>query len=211
MSKAVSLISGGIDSPVATHLMLRKGLEIIFVHFDNRPFTDEKSIKKTKDLVKKLAKIHSKKFKFYFIPHGETQAKMIEKCNHKNLCVLCRRMMYRIAEKIARKEKALALITGENLGQVASQTLDNLAVEKQAVKLPLLQPLLGFDKEDIIKIAKEISTYTLSIQPGLCCTVTPKHPLTRGELADIKAEEKKLNIPMIVKEAVSKAEVLEIK
>lgn len=206
--RVVCLISGGIDSPVAAHLMLSKGIEVIFIHMDSRPFTDGKAEEKTEKLVKHLAKIHKTRLKYYLVPHGKPSQELILKsAEHQKLCVLCRRIMYRVAEKIAEKENAMAILTGENLGQVASQTLDNLAVENEAVKLPVLRPLIGMDKEEIIEIAKKIGTYEISIQPGMCCNLVPRHPLTRAVLSDIKEEEKKFDTEKVTEDAVRGAEV----
>tara|TARA_Y100000310_G_C20458474_1_gene704188 strand:+ start:263 stop:913 length:651 start_codon:yes stop_codon:yes gene_type:complete len=205
--KVVSLMSGGIDSPVATALMLEKGLEVVFVHFDSRPFTCTGVIEKTRELVSILAKRYKFKPKFYVIPHSKVQTEILEKVNHKSLCVICRRMMYRIAEKIAEKEKAHALVTGENLGQVASQTLDNLAVEDDVVDIPVLRPLLSFDKNEAIDIAKKVNTYWVSILPGSCCKFTPKFPETHAEKKIIENMEKSLDIEKLVAEAVKSAKV----
>ena len=205
--KVVSLISGGIDSPVATALMLEKGLEVIFVHFDSRPFTCSSVIDKTRDLVGILSRRYKIKPKFYMVPHSKVQTEILDNIDHKSLCVICRRMMYRIAEKIAKKENALALVTGENLGQVASQTLDNLSVEDATIKIPVLRPLLSYDKNEVIKIAKEVNTYWVSILPGSCCKFTPKFPETHADLKIIEKMESDLNIEKLVAEAVENAKV----
>lgn len=205
--KVVSLISGGIDSPVATALMLEKGLEVVFVHFDSRPFTCAGVIEKTRELVSILSKRYKIKPKFYVIPHSKIQTAIMEKIDHKSLCVICRRMMYQIAEKIAEREKAHALVTGENLGQVASQTLDNLAVEDASVKIPILRPLLSYDKNETIAIAKRINTYWVSILPGSCCKFTPKYPETRAELVRIRKMENQLDVKKMVDEALKNAKL----
>jgi len=205
--KVVSLISGGIDSPVATALMLEKGLEVIFVHFDSRPFTTNNTVEKTRDLIKILAKKYNIKPKLYLVPHSTVQSEILKNIDHKSLCVICKRMMYRAAEKIAEKEKAYALVTGENLGQVASQTLDNLAVEDAVVKIPIIRPLLSYDKNETIALAKKLNTYWISILPGLCCKFTPKFPETHAELEIIEKMENQFDLKKMVANVVKKAKV----
>ncbi len=208
--KLVTLISGGIDSPVATHLMLDKGCDIIAVHMDNTPYIDKKSSEKVKTLLKTIAKKHNTKIKLYIAKHGPTQAEIIKKCDKKLTCILCKRFMYRTAEEIAKKEKAESIITGESMGQVASQTLDNLYVEDSAVKTKILRPLIGLDKTEIIDIAKEIGTYDISILPGECCSLVPKFPETHGKIKEIEIAESKIDVKALVKKSVENAEVFEI-
>lgn len=205
--RVISLISGGIDSPVATYLMLRRGDDCICLHFDNRPFTDERQLKKTKRLVRKLKEISGKELKLYLVPHGETQLEFARKTIRKYGCVFCRRMMFRIAQRIAEMEDADAIVTGESLGQVASQTLENISVEEEAVTIPIVRPLIGLDKVEIQKIAKNIGTYDISIEPSVCCTIVPKKPATRSSVGRIRSEESLLDIDDLVEKAVSRAEV----
>jgi thiamine biosynthesis protein ThiI len=185
--------------------MLDQGLEVIFAHCDSRPFTKNETVDKTKELIKILAKRYKIKPRLYMIPHAPVQSAILEKVDHKVLCVICKRMMYRVVEKIAEKEKAHALVTGENLGQVASQTLDNLVVEDSAIGLPILRPLLGYDKNEIIEIAKKINTYWVSILPGVCCKFVPKYPETHSELKEIEKLEKQIDIKKLVSDAVKNA------
>ncbi len=226
--KLISLISGGIDSPVATYLMLKKGIDIVAVHMDNRPFTDDKTIGKFLKLIGHLEKISNKKnflsgnfcaqsesilsdsgrkIKTYIVPHGNAQMEFAKNCMRKLHCLLCRRMMYRVAEEIAGIEGADAVITGESMGQVASQTLINIEVESRAIKIPVLRPLIGFDKEDTIRIAREIGTYEISTMPGLCCTIVPKMPATQARLEEVLAEESKVNINSILKDLIKNSNV----
>lgn len=200
--KLVCLISGGIDSPVAAYMMLKKGAELVFVHFHPEPFVDEKSLEKTKTLVKKLSRLFNKMLRLYTIRNGPIMSQIIKNCRRDLTCVLCRRFMYRTSEKIARKEKAGGLLTGENLAQVASQTLQNLCAIEQAVKIPVVRPLIGFDKEEIIKLSKEIGTFETSILPGQCCNLTPPYPETRALLCRVLEEEKKLDLEKLVSEAI---------
>ena len=200
--KGVVLISGGIDSPVAAYIMMKKGVETIFVHFDNKPYTDEKQLNKTKKLVEILSKKFNKKIKLYLVNHGPNQTEFLKKTNHRYNCLLCRSLMYRVAEKIAIKEKADFLITGENLAQVASQTLDNLIVEDKSIKIPVLRPLLCHDKNDIIKIAKAIGTFETSILPGMCCSHIPKHPVTRAKKEEFEFELQKIEVDKLVEDSL---------
>lgn len=209
--KLITLISDGIDSPVATHLMLEKGCNIIAVHMDNRPFIDERPFEKVKKLLTTLTKHHKITIKLYIAKHGPTQAEIVKQCDRKLTCVLCRRFMYRVAEKIVEKEKAEGIITGESLGQVASQTLDNLYVEDTCLNTKVIRPLIGLDKTEIIAIAKDIGTYPISILPGHCCGLTPMFPETHGKTKDIDNAESKLDIDRLVDDAVKNAKIIEIK
>jgi len=206
--KLVSLISGGIDSPVAAYLMLRKGQDIVALHFDNRPFTDDKQLNKARRVVKKLEEISGKKVKMYIVPHGQTQIQIARNTIRKLGCLLCRRMMYRVAEKVAEKEGASALVTGESLGQVASQTLRNIRNEEEAIRIPILRPLIGLDKVEIESIARKIGTYEISVAPGLCCTIVPQKPSTHSNLEAILKEEASLDLEGMASAALEKAEIL---
>jgi len=206
--KFVSLISSGIDSPVATYLISKKTKKIIFIHSDNRPFTDDREINNFTKVAKYLKKKIGTDIKTYIIPHGRTLAQYKKYCEDRFTCVFCKRMMVRYAEKIAEKEEANAIIMGDSLGQVASQTLQNLRVVDSAVKIPVLRPLIGFDKEDVVKIAREIGTYELSILPSDGCSSVPKKPSTRAKLEYILEEEKKLDIELILKDAIDNSEVM---
>lgn len=206
--KAVSLISSGIDSPVATYLMMGKGLEVICVHFDNRPYTDERSKDKTIRLLKHLSQLTDKRIKLYIIDHGKNLAEYINHCEKRYTCVFCKRMMFRISEKIAEKEGCKYLITGENMGQVASQTLDNMAVTDKAVKLPILRPILTNDKQETIDFAKEIGTYNISIEKSICCNAVPHNPITMGKLSFALKQEEKIDVSALVNQALNTAEII---
>jgi tRNA uracil 4-sulfurtransferase len=199
----IALVSSGIDSPVATYLLAKKADEIIVIHADNRPFTDEREIEKFITLTKYLKKQIPSKLTAYLIPHGPTLYSYKTHCDSKYTCVFCKRMMLRYAEAIAQQEDADAIVMGDSLGQVASQTLQNIRVVEQAVKIPILRPLIGFDKEDTIQIAKKIGTFDLSIAPAESCGAVPIKPSTRARLEQILAEEKKIDVDGLVRAAVA--------
>lgn len=192
--RGIVLLSGGIDSPVAAYLMGRQGADLVFVHFDNRPFTSDQEIDKAVALMKKVDDALGRNSLRLLAPHGASQTEFARSCKRNMECVLCRRMMFRVAERLAEKHHADCIITGESLGQVASQTLTNINVEERATKLPIMRPLIGFDKVEIERIAKNIGTYDISILPGLCCTIVPKKPSTYSRLEVANAEECKVDI-----------------
>jgi len=200
--KFVSLVSSGIESPVATYLLSKKADEIILIHADCRPFTDDREIKNFIKIAKFFKKHIARSMKSYIVPHGQSLTEFKQKCNNRFTCVFCKRMMLRYAEKIAEKEDADAIIMGDSLGQVASQTLQNISTIEQAIKTVVLRPLIGLDKEDVIKIAKEIGTYDLSILPSAGCNAVPYKPATKARLEIVLEEESRLNVDKLIKEAV---------
>ena len=208
--KFVSLISSGIDSPVATYLMSKKADEIILLHGDNRPYTDNKEINNFLKLAKHLSKILKCKKKTILIKHGKSLDNYKNNCDNKFTCVFCKRMLLRYAEKIANEENASAIIMGDSLGQVASQTLQNIKTIEQAVKILVLRPLIGFDKEEIVKIAKEIGTYNLSILSSKGCTAVPNKPSTQARLEKILNEERKRDILKLIEEAIKNRKIFKI-
>ncbi|MDD1693407.1 MAG: hypothetical protein LUQ71_01665 [Methanoregula sp.] len=208
MTKLVSLVSGGIDSPVAAYMMIQRGVEIVAVHMDNRPFTDDKNLDKALLLVRHLQEVTKSPIRTYVVPHGPNHIVFARNCDRHLHCLFCRRMMFRIAERIAEMEGASGILTGENMGQVASQTLQNLSVVSQATGLPLIRPLIGMDKQEIIEIARKIGTYEISTLPGLCCTIVPKKPSTAAKLADVVAGEEKAGIGALVEKSLEGMYVL---
>jgi thiamine biosynthesis protein ThiI len=206
--KFISLLSSGIDSPVATYLMSKKAEEIIIIHADGRPFTDDREIDNFLSIALHLRKQVPCNIKTYVVNHGDALSLYRKYGNKRYTCVFCKRLILRYAEELAKKEKAEAIIMGDSLGQVASQTLQNMKVIEQVINLPILRPLIGLDKEDIICIAKEIGTYDLSIMPSLGCNAVPKKPATKTKLEDILSEEKKIDVEDLVKNAVSKVELI---
>jgi thiamine biosynthesis protein ThiI len=204
--RVVSLISGGIDSPVAAYRMMQRGCRLIFVHFHSVPYLDRTSQEKARQLIKWLTR-HQFQSRLYLVPFGEIQRQIVAAVTRPLRVVLYRRMMLRIADAIARKKKATALVTGESLGQVASQTLDNLAVIQQAATLPILRPLIGMDKQEIIDQARRIGTFDISSIPDQdCCQLfVPKHPATHALLSDVERDESKFDINELVRSGVENA------
>ena len=193
--RVAALISGGFDSPVAAYRMMQRGCRIIFVHFHSVPYQDKTSQEKVRQLIQLLTR-HQFTSRLYMVPFGEIQRQIVATVARPLRVVLYRRMMLRIAEAIARQEKAKALITGESLGQVASQTLDNMAVIQQAARLPILRPLVGMDKQEIIDQARRIGTFEVSSIPDQdCCQLfVPKHPATKARFIDVEEDETKLDV-----------------
>ena len=202
------LMSGGIDSPVALHLMLRQGHEMMAVHMDNRPFTDDSPLEKVVDHLALLRAQYGQPIPLYVIPHGSTQTTLMRNTDRHVGCVLCRRFMWRSAERIAEREGATFLVTGEALGQVASQTLSNMHNATAAVRLPIVRPLIGFDKSEIEAVAKGIGTYGISTRPGVCCQAVPDRPATRSNLLQIVQEEERVDAEQIIDDCVRRAMLL---
>jgi thiamine biosynthesis protein ThiI len=206
--KVTCLLSGGIDSPVAAYRMIKRGCKAIFVHFSGRPLVSRASEEKAIELVRLLTayQYHSQ---LYVVPFGEIQRDLVANAPAPFRVVLYRRIMVRIAEELARREGCWALVTGDSLGQVASQTAENLSVVEEAAELPLLRPLIGMDKLEITEQAQQLGSYQTSIEPDQdCCTLfVPRHPSTRTTLSDIHRIERGLGISTFVKQGLEKAEL----
>lgn len=207
--KGMLLLSGGIDSPVAGFMMAKRGLELSCVYYHSHPYTSERAKDKVVDLAKKLSE-YTGPIKLYVIPFTHIQMDIIEKCREDELTIIMRRFMMKLAEMAAAKEKAKALVTGESLGQVASQTLESIFVTNSELELPVFRPLIGMDKIDIMDISRRIGTYETSILPFEdCCTIfVPKHPKTKPRLEEIKRSEEILDMAGLMEEALENAEIL---
>lgn len=205
--KAAILISGGIDSPVAAYLMAKRGLKLDAIHFASPPYTSPRAEQKVKTLLSKVA-VYSGTIKLAIVPFTEIQERIAEDCPEEYFTLIMRRMMMRIAQIIAAKNKCGALITGESLGQVASQTLPAIGVTDSVTTMPVLRPLIGSDKEEIIKISRNIDTFETSCLPYEdCCTVfTPKHPKTRPTVSLCEEAESPLEIEKLIEEAIDKTQ-----
>ncbi|MFH0814880.1 MAG: tRNA uracil 4-sulfurtransferase ThiI [Candidatus Falkowbacteria bacterium] len=204
--KLVCLLSGGIDSPVAAFSMMKRGAEIIFVHCYNQTINQTGVEQKIKDLVNCLAKVQGKS-KLYIVAFDELQKEVIAKIPADSRMIVYRRLMFKIAEMIAKKEEALGIVTGDSLGQVASQTLENLKVIYEATDILKFAPLIGTNKREVIDIARKIGTYEISIRPyGDCCSLMiAKHPQTHARVEDIKLKEKILRCTGLLRNAIKNA------
>jgi thiamine biosynthesis protein ThiI len=207
--RVVALLSGGIDSPVAAYRLMRRGAEVVLVHFHPFPLLSGASREKAKALAERLARFQHR-VRLHLVPFSEVQRRIILEAPKAYRVVLYRRYMLRLAEAIAKEEGALALGTGDSLGQVASQTLENLYAVNQAATLPVFRPLIGLDKEEIMKEAQRIGTYPISILPDEeCCTLfAPKHPVTRAELSVVLDAESRLPTEELLELALKEREVV---
>lgn len=205
--KAMVMMSGGFDSPVAAWYLLKRGVSTRFAHFHSIPYTSRESLEKVTDLIKVLKKFKSSGT-LYSIPFADVQKEIMMKCPQSLRVILYRRFMMRIAERLARREKCLALITGDSVGQVASQTLENILAVSEAASLPIFRPLIGTDKEEIMEKARQIGTYDISKLPhDDCCTrLMPKNPETRAKLIEVLEAEKALDIETLIQDSIKKTE-----
>ena len=206
--KVVVLLSGGIDSPVAAWKMMKRGCRAIFVHFHSFPYTNKESQEKAKQLATLLAdyQIHSK---LHLVPFADVQRHIMVETPVETRVILYRRYMLRIAEEIARREGARVLVTGDSVGQVASQTIENIDVISRAVRMPILRPVIGDDKIDIVEVARRIGTFEISIQPDQdCCSLfVPKHPETHAKLVQVEKSETRLDVAEAMQLALGNTEV----
>ena len=209
--EVLGLISGGIDSPVALYRMLKRGCRAHGIFFDNRPFMGRGGY----DKVIKLSKLlngFQRKSRLYVVPFEDIQVAIRDNCRPAHRVVLYRRMMYRIAQRVAQQNRCLALVTGESVGQVASQTLENLSAVSQVVSMSVFRPLIGMNKQEIINEAKELGTYEFSIEPHPdCCSVfMPPRPATRAKIPDLERDETRFGWSSLMQEAIEKMECIEL-
>lgn len=210
-SRGLLMISGGIDSPVAGYLMQKRGLVIDAIHFESPPYTSVQAKQKVIDLLEKLAVYHPNgKIRLFIVPFTKMQKAIYQHCPAKYGITIMRRMMYRISERVARRENDLVIINGESLGQVASQTLESMYVINEVTNLPVLRPLVAMDKLEIMKIAEKIGTYPISILPYEdCCTIfIPEHPVTKPDLEKVKEYEANFDFASLIEEAIANIELL---
>ncbi|ADL12797.1 tRNA uracil 4-sulfurtransferase ThiI [Acetohalobium arabaticum] len=210
--KAGLLLSGGIDSPVAGWMAMKRGVEIMPIYFHTPPFTSSRAKEKVLDLSRVLAEYAGGSLQVRIVPFTEVQKALNEKCPEKLLTVIMRRMMMRIAERITNNNEGKALITGESIGQVASQTLESMNVTNAVAQMPVFRPLIGLDKNEIKARAKEIGTYEISIQPyDDCCTIfVPDSPETKPKLRFVEYGEEDLEVERLIEEAVKEAEIITV-
>lgn len=209
--KVMVLLSGGIDSPVASFLTLKRGCKNIYIHFHSEPYTKESSRKKVEKLANIIAEYQGQT-KIFMVPLIDIQKEIMLKTDKKYRVILYRRFMFRLAEKLAWRNKAKALVTGENLGQVASQTIENIHTIQTTVNIPIIQPLITYDKQEIIDLAEKIGTFETSIEPhDDCCSLfLPKHPSTKSDLKTVEFEESKLDVEALIKDAIKRTEKVTI-
>lgn len=207
--RALTLLSGGIDSPVSSYMMAKRGLRLVPVHFFSFPYTSELAKQKVLDLAS-ILEDYCGDLRVEIVPFTRIQEEIRSKCPEDYFTLIMRRFMMRIAEGLSEKHGCKAVITGENLGQVASQTLEAMAVTEACCSVPVLRPLIGMDKEEIVRIARRIGTFETSILPYEdCCTVfTPRHPKTKPRLEEIESAEAALDINTLVEEALSRVETV---
>lgn len=205
--RVVALVSGGIDSPVAAWLMMKRGCEVIPVYMNNAPFLDEAGQRRAFEVIKVLGSWAPKPLRAYDVPHGENLAEITKKCSARYTCVLCKRMMYRIAVEIAVREEAHAVVTGSSLGQVASQTSANMLAEAHGLGFPIIHPLIGLDKTEITDMAKKIGTYDKSIMQAGGCKAAPRHPATEAKAEAAQEEEARIDFEALVKKSLNGAKV----
>ncbi len=208
--KVIGLLSGGIDSPVAIYRMIEEGYEVIPIHFHNYG-DDAPQVDKIIKIIKKLSK-YQKEIKSYIIPFRDLQMDIVKNVPSKYRMITYRRIMFKIADEIAKKEGAIGLVTGDSLGQVASQTLDNINVVYDITDLPIYHPLISRDKTEIMDDARDIDTYELSIEPyeDCCSFMIAKHPATHANLENINVAEQDLDIDKLVNEGLKKVKTVEI-
>lgn len=211
--KAMLLLSGGIDSPVAGYMISKRGVVLDACYFHAPPYTSERAKQKVVDLAKLISR-YTGPIRLHVINFTDIQLYIYEKCPHEELTIIMRRYMMKIAERIAQESECIGLITGESIGQVASQTLQSMAVTNEVCTLPVYRPLIGFDKQDIVDISEKINTYETSILPyeDCCTTFVAKHPVTKPNLKVIKLHERNLEdrIDEMIEEALRTDEVIEI-
>lgn len=210
--KAMLLISGGIDSPVAGYMIAKRGVMLDAVHFYSYPYTSERARDKVVELARIVAR-YAGRINLYLVPFTDIQMTIYDKCPSTETTVLMRRLMMKIAQRIAKDTGSLALITGESIGQVASQTIESLCVTDDAVDMPVFRPLIGFDKEEIIEKAQKIGTFETSIMPYEdCCTVfVPKHPVTKPKVDKLRESEALVDFEPLIEKAISETEMLDIR
>jgi len=210
--RAVTLLSGGIDSPVSTYMIAKRGVQLIPVHFFSFPYTSQQAREKVIELAQILTE-YCGRLTVEIVPFTHIQEEIRQKCPEELFTLIMRRFMMRIAQRVADSNGCAALVTGENLGQVASQTMQAMAVTEECVSLPVLRPLIGMDKREIIALARQIGTFDTSILPYEdCCTVfTPRHPRTRPHLDEILEAEAALDVDALVEEAFKNIERVKLK
>lgn len=205
--KLTALLSGGIDSPVAAYMMCRAGADVTLLHMDNTPYSDERELEKVRKLAHRLREVTGQPLPLYSAPHGPNQGIVSEKCVRNYQCVICKRLMMHVAKGFSLGIGSEGIIMGDSLGQVASQTLRNMRGEESGLDFPIIRPLIGLDKEEIIGIAKKIGTYDISIMKSSGCSIVPDRPAIEASPETVGAQISRLDFPAMVAESVSAASI----
>ncbi|MHA1950166.1 MAG: tRNA sulfurtransferase [Candidatus Thorarchaeota archaeon] len=210
--KVVCTISGGLDSPIAAYKMMKRGCIPVFVHFDNVPYGDDSTRNLAIRQAQRLTEyIHGHEIKMYIVPHGEDLTEVLRHAPRKMTCVFCRRNMYRLAQEVALLENADAIVTGEIIGEQASQTTRNLLAEETAVsEIPIMRPCIGDDKDEIVQMARKIRTYEFAHEAVSCCSLPPKYPTVYSNLEIIEPTEEKMDMGLIASE-IADSEIIILK
>ncbi|MDR0778091.1 MAG: tRNA 4-thiouridine(8) synthase ThiI [Methanomassiliicoccaceae archaeon] len=203
----VALISGGIDSPVAAYKMSLAGADIVLLHMDNRPHTDDRCYDKVRKIADRLRTVTNEDIKLYVADHGKNQTLIRKRCDPSYQCVLCKRLMMNVAKEFALRNGCSGIIMGDSLGQVASQTLKNIRSESYDLLFPVIRPLIGLDKLEIEAVAKEIGTYELSILPESPCGMVPQRPITEAEPSKVASLQSQLDFDDMIKAAADSAQI----
>ena len=206
--RLVALLSGGIDSPVASYVMSQRGADIILLHMDNGIYADKKEIDKVKKLAARLSEVTGKEFPLYVADHEENQTLIKEKTDHRFQCVLCKRTMMHVAREFAKEHGCEGIVMGDSLGQVASQTLRNIRSETMDLDFPVVRPFIGMDKVEIIDIARRIGTYDISIIQTSGCGIVPLKPVTEASPSDVMKLQSKLDFDSMIKKAAASARLI---
>jgi len=203
--RLVALVSGGIDSPVAAYKMTERGADVLLLHMDNRPHTDGRCIAKAKKIAERLSVVTGEEIQLYAADHGINQTIIKKGCDNSYQCVLCKRLMMRVAKEFALRNRCSGIVMGDSLGQVASQTLRNIRSESSGLDFPVLRPLIGLDKLEIEAIAKDIGTYEISILPESPCGVVPQRPITEAEPRKVESLQSSLEFDRMVMNSADSA------
>ena len=205
--KLVALMSGGIDSPVASYIMAKRGADVILLHMDNGIYSSKKEIEKVRKLAERLREVTGREFPLYILNHEANQTLIKERCEHPYQCVMCKRTMQFTAREFAKRNGCSGIIMGDSLGQVASQTLRNIRAEGMGLDFPIVRPLIGMDKEEIIEIAKEIGTYEISIIQSGGCGVVPQKPITEARIDKVEELQSKLDFDGMISACADSAKL----
>lgn len=203
--KLIALLSGGIDSPVAAYRMCQAGAEVVLLHMDNTPYSDEVQRKDVMEIARILREATGQELPLWFAPHGDSQTAIHDKCDYSYQCVMCKRVMQRTARELGKKLGCSGIVMGDSLGQVASQTLRNIRSENIGLDFPVARPLIGYDKIEIEAMAKEIGTYDVSIRPGHGCSIVPVRPITEAKPEKVVSMSETVDIDALARASADAA------